>query len=264
MGNSLRAVLLLVMAAAIPAIAASAEPMTNADVLKMVNARLPESTIVMAIGSAEPDFDTSPDALIQLANQGVPPAVIEAMLGTGKSGGKSSSGAVAAGGFDPEKIILVDGDKSSTMRYLIPDLRTGARALGFGGIASYAVLRGTRASTRIESEQPEFILAVPENAQPESYYAIVNFAVRKNRSREILIGGGYMGYSTGVPQDRVIATVAQALDDQSTAPEDVVLYSVKPSAPMPPGEYAVILFNSEFRTPYYPVEQDSYFDFGVD
>ena len=262
MGNSLRTVLLLIISAAIPAIAQSAEAMTNADVLKMVNAGLPETTIVMAIGSAEPDFDTSPDMLIQLTQQGVPSSVIEAMLATSKSGGNPSSGAANGDGFDPQVIILVDGENRAAMRYIVPEVRTGMRALGWGGVASYAVLRGTQAGTRVENQQPEFILAVPKNAQPESYYTIVNLAVRKTGSREILIGGGYMGYSSGVARDRVIPTVSQALDNQSAAPAEVMLYSVRPSQPMPPGEYAIVLYNSEFRTPYFP-SSDSYFDFGI-
>ena len=100
------------------------------------------------------------------------------------------------------------------MRYLTPQMRNAIRGLGWGGMAQYAVLRGASASLRLKSRQPEFLLAVPNNAQAESYYTVVSLAVRKNNSREIMVGGGYMGYSTGVATDRIVATASEKLSDQ--------------------------------------------------
>ena len=54
--------------------------LTNADVVSMVKARLAESTVVLAVEKGSTNFDTSPSALIELKNQGVTTAVIEAML----------------------------------------------------------------------------------------------------------------------------------------------------------------------------------------
>ena len=58
----------LTMACAIcdPAAASDDKPMTNQDVINMVKAQLPESTIVMEIQSAKPAFDTSANGLIKL------------------------------------------------------------------------------------------------------------------------------------------------------------------------------------------------------
>jgi hypothetical protein len=53
---------------------------TNADVVEMVKAALPESTIILAIQQSEPNFDTSPKALIELSKQGVSQKVMDAML----------------------------------------------------------------------------------------------------------------------------------------------------------------------------------------
>ncbi len=53
---------------------------TNADVVEMVKASLPESTIILAIQQSEPNFDTSPKALIELSKQGVPQKIMDAML----------------------------------------------------------------------------------------------------------------------------------------------------------------------------------------
>ena len=56
------------------------QPLTNADVVKLVKAGLPERTIIVAIEQSTTNFDTSTAALVDLKNQGVSPGVIEAML----------------------------------------------------------------------------------------------------------------------------------------------------------------------------------------
>jgi len=95
------------------------------------------------------------------------------------------------------------------MKYLNPQTRTAARGLGFGGMASYAVLRGPAAALRTKTSTPSFLVAAPNQAQPESYFMLASFAVRRNNSREVLIGGGYMSYSSGVHPDRIVALERQ-------------------------------------------------------
>jgi hypothetical protein len=56
------------------------KPMTNADVVSMVKAELPESTIILAIQKGSAAFDSSPHALIGLKGDRVTPKIIEAML----------------------------------------------------------------------------------------------------------------------------------------------------------------------------------------
>lgn len=46
------------------------KPLTNADIIKMVKAELPEDTIVLVIQKSPNRFDTSPDALIALKASG--------------------------------------------------------------------------------------------------------------------------------------------------------------------------------------------------
>jgi hypothetical protein len=257
-----------------PSIAADAKPMTNQDVVNMVKAKLPHDTIVMAVKAAKPDFDTSADGLIKMQSAGVPADVIEAVIATqGGSGGgqRSSAGPVVGtpgqlmGGWNPEEIILIDGGERIPMRYLTPQMRHAVRGFGYGGVAQYAVLRGSSASLRLKNNQPEFLLAVPSNAQPESYFTLVNLAVRKNNSREIMVGGGYMSYSSGVATDRVVAAKSERLADQSSSPKDFITYRIKVASPLAPGEYAVVLYNSQVRTVgYFASGLDSYYDFGVD
>ena len=254
--------------------AQAAKPMTNQDVIKMVQAKLSEETIAMAVRAAKPGFDASADGLVKLSTAGVPEGVIKAIIeaksggggGSTASAGSSSGGAkAAANAYNPEEVILIDGDKHSTMKYIAPQMRTAARALGFGGVGSYAALPGTSATLRLKNTSPSFMVAVPSNAQPEGYVTLANFAVRKNGTREVQVGGGYMSYSSGVNKDRVMPTAVEKVADQSKAPKDFVLYRVNVSKPLAGGEYAFILYNSQVKViGYFAGGADSYFDFGVD
>jgi hypothetical protein len=68
------------VAACAALLAAEKKSLSNADVIKMVQAELSESTIVLAVQGSVRAFDTSTDALIELKKAGVPSKVIEAML----------------------------------------------------------------------------------------------------------------------------------------------------------------------------------------
>ena len=262
----------LALGLCVSASAQTAKPMTNQDVVKMVQAKLSEDTILLAIRAAKPGFDTSADGLVKLSTSGVPEGVIKAMI-EAKSGGGGSAAPAAGGGksaaasnaYNPEEVQLIDGDKQSTMKYLAPQMRTAARALGFGGVGSYAVLPGTAAVLRLKNRSPSFMVAVPSNAQPESYVTLANFAVRKNGTREVQVGGGYMSYSSGVNKDRVMPVTVEKLPDQGRAPKDFILYRVNVAKALEPGEYAFILYNSQVKVVgYFMSGADSYFDFGVD
>ena len=52
----------------------------NADIVKLVKAGLSAETIEAKISASETDFDTSTDALVALAGEGVPDRVIRAMI----------------------------------------------------------------------------------------------------------------------------------------------------------------------------------------
>jgi hypothetical protein len=54
--------------------------LTNADVVRMLNAGIPESVVVRKIRVSETNFLTTPDALIELKHQSVPNGVLEAIV----------------------------------------------------------------------------------------------------------------------------------------------------------------------------------------
>ena len=64
----------------------TAATLTNKDVLKMVQAGLPESVVVAKIMSSKCEFDTSPDALIKLKSAGASASVLLAITEAGHSG----------------------------------------------------------------------------------------------------------------------------------------------------------------------------------
>lgn len=265
-GTRFLATLALTAALAGPA---AADVVTNKDVLSLLEAGMSEDVILELIASGTPKFDTSSKALIRLKEKGASPTILKAMMqnrdNSASSSGPSSK-SVHAGGLNPEEVVMVLDGKEAQMQYIVPGLRTAARALGFGGIATYAVLQGERAQKRLPaSSQPEFVVSVPKNAQAPNYLTLANFAARNNQTREVLTGGGFMSYTTGIHRDRVIPVTTEQLANQSRAKDGFILYRVKPENPLPTGEYALVLYTAEVRTAgFFAQGANSFFDFGVD
>lgn len=248
--------------------------LTNADIMKMSDAKLDESIILTAIANSDPKFDTSTNGLIELSGAKVPQSVISAMIKRANAPVEAASAPAAPAAapeselMSPSEVLIIDGDAPPRpMRYLNPQTRTAARGLGFGGFASYAVLRSFKANDRTKNTQPVFLVAVPNQAQPESYITLANFAVRKNNTREVMIGGGYMSYSSGVHPDRVIGITTEKAKDQTRAQKGFTIYQVTPKRALQTGEYAVILYTGEMQGlvgAWFTGAGNSYFDFGVD
>ena len=79
-----RTTFLLAMLAALAVPIAAQNPavvrLTNSDIVKMVNAGIPESVIVREIQVSETNFNISPDALISLKHKHVPDSVLGAIV----------------------------------------------------------------------------------------------------------------------------------------------------------------------------------------
>lgn len=167
------------------------------------------------------------------------------------------------------EFILIDpAGQRVTMRSITAQTRTAARAMGFGGVGQYAVLPGRTAMYRLPSNQPTFLLAAPSNIQPQGLFTLARFEPRPNGTREVLIGGGYMSYSSGVSADRQIALNARQAPSQDGAPAGTILYELTPTEPLPAGEYAMIISMAAAQggggvfggAP----QMGTYYDFGVD
>lgn len=103
------------------------KPLTNADVVKLAQAGLGDDTILLAIQNSDTNFDTSPEALIDLKAKGVSPAVLNAVLKAGVSVHSPAAPASAAGSSNPEGRAL--------MAKVVET---------FGGAQRLAALQGTR------------------------------------------------------------------------------------------------------------------------
>lgn len=245
---------------------AFAEKMTNQSVIDLTKAKMSDDVIISAINSGTPAFDTSAKGLIALKNAGVSDAVMQAVIGANAGPSTASapaaSGSHAAGGPSPEQATLIDGGKHVQMRYLTPTLRHVAAP--FAGLRTYASLSGRTAALRT-SATPKFVIAVPNNAQPESYFTLAHLAQQRNGNREVLVGGGYYSYSTGITKDRVVPCTSTKAASQAGAPAGFTMYEIAPTDPLAPGEYALVLYSSVVRsTGWFESGLDSYFDFGVD
>lgn len=258
--------LLLVFALLLP-VDVFAAKMTNDDVVKLVKAGMSEDLIVSLIAKSDAAFDTSTNAVITLSKRGVSQRIISAMITPQKQGTVNSPKAKDqpdANKISSDVVILLDGGQEKTMTYTIPETRTAARALGLGGVASYTVMIGGHAQLRITNKTPSFLVSVPKNLQPNSYMTLASFVIRNNESREVLVGGGFMSYSTGIHPDRIMPVLFEKMDDQSRATKDFVLYKLVSKNPLASGEYALVFYTKEVHTTDFGHGANTCFDFGVD
>lgn len=75
-----RVLLLLWITVAVSLGLAQSRPLTNYDVVKMVSVQMGEDVIIQTVRANAAAFDTSPHAITQLKDAGVPVSVINAML----------------------------------------------------------------------------------------------------------------------------------------------------------------------------------------
>lgn len=250
----------------IAAAAQESKPLTNADVVAMMQAGLPESTVILAIQKGSTNFDTSPQALIQLKNQGVSPKVMDAMLQPAGAA-PAAAAPVRPNPFDPSSltagggvavpggdVFLVDGDKRVQMKYSTPNARTnsmvGAMVNPFHKTKVRAALNGNHAQLRITNTSPLFEVTLVSNVNPTDVIALVRLTPKSDR-REIETGrGGITGVSSGFRKsDLVPISVEEA---QGTGGANFKVYKAKVVSPLQPGEYALV------------TQAGGYYDFGVD
>jgi len=250
-GVAVCVVLSLVMVVALTAVAQDTKAMRNADVVELVKAALPETTIIMSIERSATAFDVSPTELIRLKNGGVPTKVIEAMI---QATNRPTAAAVPAAAvpaapgvaslwgskqtrIDADRVFLLEGDKRTELKYTKP----GTRSRFIYAIQTFAVLPGTKSRLRIETKVPEFEMILPDNVEISSIVALALLAERENGTREILIGGGFMSFSQGLPKERNMKIAYEKTADQSGAPEGYEIYRIKPAMTLKPGEYAFMV-----------------------
>ncbi|MAP93625.1 MAG: hypothetical protein CMK07_01625 [Ponticaulis sp.] len=254
----------ILAAAALMSVApiASAQ-MSNTDVVTMAKAGLSDDVILSAIGgSPSTSFDTSANGLVALKEAGVSDKVIQAMI-VGVQPSATASVKPAMSGMNPETVIGTTPEGAQNLRYLTPTTRMQSRP--FAGVRQYAVILGGQSKTRFSSI-PSFTIAVPENAQEDAYVTLAHLATRENDTREVLIGGGYASFSTGIHPDRIMPITMTLSPDQSQAPAGFRIFTATVDTTLEPGEYAIVLKAGLATSAgiFGAGTTDSYFDFGLD
>lgn len=258
--------LLLLAATQVALFSAGKNQLTNGDVVKMIKADLPESTIIIAIQNSPSAFDATPDALIELKGSGVGSKVIEAMLAprspanvvpatpppvAATNGANSPAaqmppmvppGLAAMWGtkqtrIEADRVFFIDGEKRIELKFTKPSTRSRV----IYARQTFAVLGGTASRMRTTSRSPAFEMIFPNNVEPTSVVALANLGVRSNGTREILISSGWLSMTEGLPGDRSVKLNYEKKADQSAAPEGYEIYQVRPEQSVKAGEYAFMV-----------------------
>lgn len=226
--------------------------MTNADVVEMVKAGLPESTIIIAIQQSELNFDISTKALIELSKQGVSQKIMEAMLQPKVT--TPISGQTKVSNYSA--VTLIDGEKRISMKGSQSIFREGNTIadvfIPFKSTKSHDNLDGNRAQLRVSDTTPEFEVTLPADVNPKDYLVLIKFKVKSDR-REVETGKvGITGMSFGFRKESIVSTTFEEIKNP-TADGVIqnIVYRVKVINPLPPGEYAF-------------APQSLYYDFGID
>jgi hypothetical protein len=278
-----RVILAALLAVFFPAVLASqqltgsqgedAQKMTNADVLKMVEAKLSDDLIVSKIRGSACSFDTSTDTILKLKSQGVSDGVIQAMVSAGKPPSQAST--PAAPPADPNNPLsphapgiywLAKNQGGQQLTRLEASSYGGSKAsMGFGKVKYKAELARPHAALRIRESSPEFWFYFEDAAQgfgrgplaaqsskPEDFVLAKMEGHEKERQLFVGQASGFGGQSGPRSKDAV------PVDIQKIAPG---IFKVTVSKALEPGEYC---FVPPGGAAGFGIAGGQLFDFGVD
>jgi hypothetical protein len=245
----------------LPAQTQAAMPLTNDDVIKMVQAKLGDAVIVAKIKSSACKFDSSTDALIKLKAAGVSDAILAAMA----EGGAAPAAAAAvpaaaapppdpndpASAHDAGIYYARQNPGGRQMTALEPTVYSGGKTGGiFKSAMTYgiakakwkAVVRGNRAGLRITEQRPTFYFYFEEKAGSLSHSAGFGAAITspnefilarmesKKDERELVMGEmNAFGASQGTRSKDTVPFEMQKISPG--------VYRVQPRTDVEPGEY---------------------------
>lgn len=242
-------------------------PITNVDVVELVKAGLPENTIVLAIQQSPTNFDTSPQALIQLKNQGVTQKILEAMLQpkaatTMPSNNPSSNDPLSAqtetsgsARMSLMEVTLIDGSERIPMKRSETSMRGSSAGMimnPFGKAKVRAALNGNHAQLRITNNSPMFEISLSSDVNASDQLVLIRLNPKSDR-REVEVGrASIAGSSMGFRKEAIVPITFEEVETQTTGGGmKYILYRVKVISPLPPGEYAF-------------APRSLYYDFGID
>jgi hypothetical protein len=232
----------------------AAGKITNAKVIEMVKAGLDDDTVVKAIQQGKPEFDTSPDALIELKKQGISKAVLDAMQNASRPGAAAPApGAVATPHAAMPRqmgVVLVEGDKRTPLQHANADRRASGGLVPFSSVKGRAVFEGAKSPVRIKTAEPVFEVALPASMRAADYVVLMSPEIKDKKSRQIETAraNAFAGSSKG--KNTTLPVRIEPVPDTSPSAH-LTVYRVKPEKPLPAGEYVMSVAHS-------------YYDFGID
>jgi hypothetical protein len=218
-----------------PADQVTQKNLTNDDVVKMITGGLSEATIIQVIRKGPTDFDTSPDALIKLKENGASPRIIEAMLGPVSSTAGVPARAEAVSG----RGVFVQSasewkrieEVSSVEVRSVGNIAHGA-TLGIKEQRVICVFRGEKAERQLNERRPVFHVAGLGASARDVY--IVELRLNPDR-RDLEVGrsGLVKKLSFGFRKRDVHDVDVKRLGED--------LLEVTPKQDLEPGEYIMVL-----------------------
>lgn len=250
------------------AVGAEKKPVTNADVVTMIKAGLPESTIVMAIKQGSSAFDTSPAGLIELKNQGATSVMLEAMMqpqpSTEMRPDKKGTGNPLLDAYGEQmsssgEVVMLDSANRIAMKYATLKVEGRGKAnvvasfVPFAPSKVYMKLDGQKSECRIERRMPGFEFGMDRDVKPETRVALIKFAARRDDRVIQTLSGTIAGASSGFPKERILSiNIKEIKSDNNTRDAGQARYEASLAEPLAPGEYALVF------------DQYKAYDFGVD
>src|ERR1039458_2540663 len=157
---------------------AQGKPITNKDVLEMMKAGLPESTIVLAIQKGPVQLDTSPMALVELKNAGASAKILDAVVkpdaGNAPAGAGTSNGN-GSPGLEIGVYLKKAGDWMSVPPEIV-NWKTGGtlKSIASAGVVKKDLngnIEGPSSKTSVKTPL-ELLIVAAEGVAPEEYQLI--------------------------------------------------------------------------------------------
>ena len=190
---------------------AGAAPLTNQDIIKMVQAKLPDAVVVAKIKSTPCKFDTSADALIALKQDGASDAVLAAMAECGAPSSSVASptpisASPAAGPVSEIGVYHKVGDKWREVDPEVVNIKGGGmgKFLLTGGLVKpdvNALLNGGHSGNQMRTPV-QFLIYVPEGVGITEYQ-LIHLHEQKDSREFRTVTGGVLHVSSGATRDLV-------------------------------------------------------------
>lgn len=241
----------------------------NAEVLKMLAARLPENTILLYIEKSDAQFDGSADALVALSKAGATPRILDGVVNkaatiahprqqTTENAHKTKEEA-SKNEYDPfseGEVYLVDRNKRTMLKSASFNsnfnLNKATLLPGVGLFKKSAVklkFVGPTALIRTANRMPFFEIVLPKSKGTQGLVYILR-ADKKSDRREIKAAQSSVmgGVKVGFTNDQIVQSEVKEIHSNSKQST----YRLSLTNALSPGEYAVALGGTLL------------FDFGVD